>query len=86
MDKLIYALCTLTAALAALLLLRSYLRTRYRLLLWSGGCFVALSINNVLLVLDRVVFPAIDLSSWRLGLALAAVLLLLYGLVMEGQS
>ncbi|CAG1014454.1 hypothetical protein BURC_00696 [Burkholderiaceae bacterium] len=86
MDKLIYSLCAMTAAAAAVLLLRSYLRTRFRLLLWSGLCFAGLTVNNVLLVLDRVVFTAVDLSTWRLAVALASVLLLLYGLIMEGGS
>jgi hypothetical protein len=86
MDRLIYGLCTLTAALCTLLLLRGYLRSRFRLLLWSGLCFAALTVNNVLLVLDRIVLPEVDLLGWRLEVALAAVLLLLYGLVMEGDS
>jgi hypothetical protein len=86
MDKLIYALCTLTAALCALLLLRGYLRTRFRLLLWSGACFVGLTANNVLLVLDRIVLPDVDLLPWRLCVALAAVLLLVFGLVIEGDA
>lgn len=86
MDKLIYSLCAMTAAAAAVLLLRGYLRTRFRLLLWSGLCFAGLTVNNVLLVLDRLVFTAVDLSTWRLAVALASVLLLLYGLIMEGGS
>ncbi|GEM_PF-4466205 len=39
MAALFYPLCTLTAALCAWLLLRSYYRSRYRLLLWGGLCF-----------------------------------------------
>jgi len=83
MDSVIYGLCALTALASAVLLLRSYLRTRFRLLLWSGLCFVGLSGNNTLLVLDRLVFPEIDMSTWRLALALIAVLLLIVGLVLE---
>lgn len=86
MDKLIYTLCAMTAGTCALLLLRGYLRTRFRLLLWSGLCFAGLTANNVLLVLDRIIFLEVDLSSWRLVVALAAVLLLIYGLVMEERS
>jgi hypothetical protein len=86
MEKLIYGMCALTAALVALLLLRGYLRTRHRLLLWSGACFVGLTANNVMLVVDRVLLPAADLSTVRLVLALAAVLLLVVGLVMEDPS
>lgn len=86
MDKLIFALCALTSAAAAFLLLRHWRATRFRLLLWSGLCFVGLTVNNVLLVLDRFVFPAIDMSTLRLATALVAVLLLLYGLIVEGSS
>ena len=86
MDKLIYGLCALTAAACAGLLLRSYVQTRFRLLLWSGMCFVGLTLNNMLLVLDRLVFTQVDLSTWRLAIALAAIVLLLCGLILEGSS
>lgn len=86
MAKLAYLLCTLTSFACAWLLLRSYLRTRYRLLLWSGLCFLGLTANNVLLVLDRLVFTAVDLSTGRLVIALVAVLLLVTGLVIEGDQ
>jgi hypothetical protein len=83
-DKFVYALCALTALACAILLLRGYLVARHRLLLWSGLCFVGLTLNNVLLVLDRLVYTAVDLSTWRLSIALVAVLLLVCGLVVEG--
>ena len=86
MDKLIYGLCALTSAACAALLLRSYFGTRFRLLLWSGLCFIGLTLNNVLLVLDRLVYTAVDLSTWRLLVALVAILFLLYGLIMESSS
>lgn len=86
MEKIIYSLCALTAAACAALLLRSYLRTRFRLLLWSGLCFAGLTLNNVLLVADRLVFTAVDLSTWRLATGLAAIVLLLWGLIMDGSS
>ena len=84
MAALIYSLCALTAIVCCLLLWRSWLASRARLLFWSALCFGCLSVNNVLLVLDRVVFPVeIDLYTWRLAWALAAVLLLLFGLIWE---
>jgi hypothetical protein len=83
MAGLIYGLCTLTAALSAGLLLRSYTRTKSRLLLWSGLCFVGLGLNNFFLVLDRLVFPNIDLTTFRLIPALFGITLLLYGLIWE---
>ncbi|PNG46572.1 MULTISPECIES: DUF5985 family protein [unclassified Variovorax] len=86
MDKLIYGLCALTALSCAALLLRGYAKGRVRLLLWSGLCFVGLTANNVLLILDRLLFTSLDMSLWRLSLALVAVLLLLVGLVLESHS
>jgi hypothetical protein len=81
----IYSLCALTAALCAGLLLQSYFRGGYRLLLWSGLCFVGLTLNNLLLVLDKLVFPHVDLSLWRSAVALAAMCILLYGLVWDAE-
>lgn len=85
MSKVVYLLCTVTAVACAWLLLRAYLGTRARLLLWSATCFGGLAVNNVLLVLDRLVLTAQDLSAWRLGIALVAVLLLVTGLILEGD-
>lgn len=83
MASVIYTLCALTSLTVAWLLLSSYIRNRHRILFWSGLCFVGLSVNNVLLVLDKMVFRSIDLSMWRLVSALVALLLLLYGLIYE---
>jgi hypothetical protein len=82
MGPVIYSLCALTAALCAVLLLRAYSRTRTRMLFWSGLCFAGLTASNILLVLDRIVLPAVDLSTARLAVSLVALLLLIYGLVM----
>ncbi|MGH8071955.1 MAG: DUF5985 family protein [Candidatus Entotheonellia bacterium] len=85
MAKVIYALCTLPSLTCAWLLLRSFTHNRYRLLFWSGLCFVGLSVNNMLVVLDKVVLPSVDLLTWRLVAGLVAVLLLLYGLIWEDE-
>ncbi|WP_019142842.1 DUF5985 family protein [Noviherbaspirillum massiliense] len=85
MAGLIYSLCALTAFACAFLILRSYIRHRHRLLLWSGLCFVGMAANNLLLVIDRLLVPGTDLSIWRLGTALAALLPLLYGLIWEEE-
>jgi hypothetical protein len=84
--SLIYGLCALASMLCTGLLLRGYMKNRARLLLWSGLCFAGLSINNVLLVLDRIVYStSMDLSTWRLVAALVALLPLLYGLIWEDE-
>jgi hypothetical protein len=85
MAALIYTLCALTCMASAVLLLRSYRRTRVNLLLWSGLCFLGLTASNVILVLDRVVFPEKDLSSARLVAALVGLLLMVFGLIWENR-
>lgn len=84
MASVIYSLCALTSITCLVLLWRSWRASGARLLFWSALCFGALSVNNVLLVLDRVVFPVeVDLGMPRLVAALIAVLLLLFGLIWE---
>ena len=84
MAAVIYSLCALTSIMCLVLLWRSWRQSGARLLFWSALCFAGLSVNNVLLVLDLVVFPVqTDLSIPRLVAALVAVLLLLFGLVWE---
>jgi hypothetical protein len=85
MVKVIYALCALTSLTCAWLLLRSFVHNKYRLLFWSGVCFVGLSVNNMLVVLDRIVLPSADLLTWRLVASLVAILLLLYGLIWQEE-
>jgi hypothetical protein len=85
MAELIYALCALTSMACAYLLLRAYRRSKSRILLWSGLCFVGLSFNNILLALDKVVFLSVDLSTWRQVTALVALLALLYGLIFDDE-
>jgi hypothetical protein len=84
MAALIYLLCAATALICTVLLIRAYLRSRYRLLLWSGLCFAGLSLNNFLLILDKMVVET-DLSLWRVSVALVAMSVLLYGLVWDAE-
>ena len=83
MAELIYFLCALVSTFCAALLIRNYFRTRLRLALFASLCFAGLALNNVLLVVDLVVVPSVDLSLLRGGLAVAAMLLLVVGLVLE---
>lgn len=85
MAVAIYSLCTLTALACAYLLLQAYRRGGYRLLLWSGLCFAGLTLNNVLLVVDKIILPLVDLSAWRTVMALAAMAILLYGLIWDTE-
>jgi hypothetical protein len=83
MAAIIYLLCTLTCLACFGLLLRAWHASRSRLLFWSALCFAGLSLNNFLLVLDKLVFANIDLSTARLSAALLALVLLVYGLIWE---
>lgn len=83
MGPAIYSLCTLTALLCAYLLLRGYAQSKVHLLLWSGLCFVGLAASNLMLVLDRLVYPDVDLTVYRLLLALVGMTLLVVGLIWE---
>ena len=82
-PTLVYLLCFLTSLICALLLGRSYARTRTRMLLWSGICFSFLALANLVVVFDLLVFPAVDLRSVRLWLSLAAVAILLFGFIWD---
>ncbi|MGH8806908.1 MAG: DUF5985 family protein [Noviherbaspirillum sp.] len=84
--SVIYAVCALTSLLCAGLLLRGYRNNGYKLLFWSGLCFIGLFLNNILMILHRMVLPAeADLATWRLIASLAAMLLLLYGLIWDEE-
>jgi len=85
MAPIIYLLCAVAAFLCAFLLLRAYCRGRYLLLLWSGLCFAGLTLNNLLLVIDKVVLTDADLSTWRTSVALVAMAGLLYGLIWDAS-
>lgn len=83
MAEVVYILCALTSMFCAVLLFRSYRASKTRLLMWSTLCFVGLAINNVLLVIDKILVPEMDLSLLRSGTGVAPMLLLLIGLIWE---
>jgi hypothetical protein len=85
MAEAVYVLCALTSVVCAILLLNGYRASRTPLLFWSSLCFVALALNNVLLFVDLVMVPGTDLAVWRSVIALAGMLLLLYGLIWESK-
>lgn len=85
MAEVVYALCALTSIACAVLLLRGYLASRARLLLWSTLCFVGLAGNNILLFIDYSVVPDWDLSLIRLLPAVLGLGALVYGLVWDAE-
>jgi hypothetical protein len=82
---IIYSLCALTALLCAWLLLRAYRERHIALLLWCGLFFSFQAFNNFLLIFDKLIFPDTDLSVYRYTIALMAIGMLLYGLVMKTE-
>jgi hypothetical protein len=82
-PTVVYSLCLVTSVACAALLVRSYLHSRARLLMWSALCFVLLAFNNLFLVLDMVVFPEIDFTWPRHLAALVGVSVLLFGFIWE---
>jgi hypothetical protein len=86
MAAAVYLLGVAVTLGCAVLLGRAYARVRVRLLLWSSICFAGLAVSNLLLFLDLVVFPNLSLYFWRLLTAAVAMLLLVYGLIWEGDK
>ncbi len=81
----LYLAAVLASAICAVLLLRAYLASRVRLLLWSAICFLGLTVNNMALFFDLVVFPTVDLRLVRLVPALVGMLCLLYGFIWDEE-
>ena len=83
-NFILYALVMLTCLACMVLLFRGYARSGVRLLFWAALCFVGLSVSNVMLFFDLVLFPTqIDLRLYRLLAALAGLAFLLYGFISE---
>ncbi len=81
----LYALAVLSSSACTLLLFRGYAQRRVRLLMWSAICFAGLTINNLALFVDLVIFPDIDLRLARLLPALVGMAFLLYGFIWEAE-
>ena len=82
-PTVVYGLCLATSLICAALLVRSFLRTRAKLLMWSALCFSFLALNNLFVVLDMIVLPTTDLTWPRQLTSFAAISVLLYGFVWE---
>ena len=81
----IYGICMLTALTCAWLLLQAYHKTRYRLLFWCSLFFSITALNNVFLVVDKVMFPDGNLTVYRYAVALLGLCMLLPGLILERE-
>jgi hypothetical protein len=81
----VYLLCAATCLLCTVMLFRGYARSRVRLLFWAGLCFFGLMLDNLMLYVDVVVVPDVDLAIWRKLPGLVATVLLVFGLIWESK-
>lgn len=85
MSETVHVLSALMSLLCAFLLARAWRRAPSRLLLWSAVCFAALATNNIIVVVDLMLLPAIDLRLWRLLAAALGLLPLLWVLITDSD-
>jgi hypothetical protein len=81
MAEAVYLLCAVTSVVCAALLWSGYRRSRTRLLLWSAIGFAGFAVNNLLVVVDLVLVPEVDLALARSAVAVASMVALLHGLI-----
>ena len=82
-EAIVYFLCFASSALCAYLLSNAFRRQKERLLLWSSLCFYLLALNNLLVFVDIILLPDLDLLPFRSLAALAAMAILIYGFIWE---
>ena len=82
-EAVVYFLCFASGALCAYLLSNAFRRQKERLLLWSSLCFYLLALNNLLVFIDIILLPDMDLLPLRASTALAATAILIYGFIWE---
>ena len=81
---LVSSLCALTCWACSILLLRNYRARPGQVLLWTALAFCIFGISNVLLCVDRLILPEMDLGLLRQGVTLLGIACMLRGLVWEG--
>jgi hypothetical protein len=82
-QPFVFFLCIVTSVICTWLLFRGWRRTGTRLLMWSALCFLGLAANNIIVFIDIVVLPDIDLRPLRLATSLIAVSVMLWALIWE---
>lgn len=85
MTGLVYILCAATCLVCAVMLFRGYQQSKVRLLFWSSLCFLGLMLDNIMLYVDVVVVPDVNLAFWRKLPGFLATALLVFGLVWESK-
>jgi hypothetical protein len=82
-QSIVYVLCFLTSAACAWLLFTSFLKVRQRLLAWSALCFGLIAAANLLVFVDIILLPDVDLLLLRHLMNFAGIAVMIYGLVVE---
>jgi hypothetical protein len=85
MAATVYILCMAASSLCALMLWRAYRQSKVRLLFWSALCFGGLAVNNLLLVVDRLVLPNVDLFWVRSFAAVFGIAAMIFGFVWDAE-
>lgn len=85
LNLILSVLASITCLACTVLLFRGYRQRGVRLLFWSALCFVGLTVSNVVLVFDLVIFPAVELRPLRSTAALIGMLFLLYAFIWESD-
>jgi hypothetical protein len=85
-KAVLFVIVVLTSFACMVLLFRAYLQSGLNILLWSALCFVGMTVNNLLLFVDLVLFPeTIDLRAYRQAAALVGMLFMIYGFIRESE-
>jgi hypothetical protein len=85
MGFFVYALCALTSFVCFALLFRQHRRTPSRLALRSSLAFLCFAISNIILFIDLIVLPDMDLKVWRNLFNLIGGLVLLFALTSDRE-
>jgi len=86
MEPLVYGLIAAIAGACAAHLARGYHRSKAPMLFWSALCFAGLTLSNVALFADLVLFPGMDLFTLRMALTSVSLALLVFGFIWDGAK
>lgn len=81
MAYTVYILCALLSFASSILLFRGYRKNKNKLLFWSSFGFLGFAVNNILLFIDLLVVPKVDLSIIRVFPALIGMVIFVSGLI-----
>lgn len=83
MASMVYILGAVLSLSCAILLLNGYKKNKFRLLLWSSIGFVGFALNNMMLFVDLIIIPEVDLSIARTLPALIGMMIMVFGLISD---